>query len=79
MDPAPTQPVPGNMTVPPLHGWVEIVTLLGAVMAVAVAFFVIAAGWAAFSGRSEWQAWLDGRSGRRQEPRAESVRHEFHR
>ena len=75
----PTQPVPGNMTVPPLHGWVEIVALLGAVVAVAVAFLVIAAGWSAFSGRSEWQAWLDGRSGRRRDSRAEPVRQEIRR
>ena len=79
MAPAPTQPVPGNMTVPPMHGWVEIVALLGAVVAVAVAFFVIAAGWSAFSGRSEWQAWLDGRSDRRRDPRAEPLRQEFRR
>jgi hypothetical protein len=74
MAPAPTEPVPGNLTVPPLHGWVEIVALLGAVIAVAVAFLVIAAGWSAFSGRSEWQAWLEGRSGRRRDPHAELVR-----
>ena len=79
MPPAPPQPVPGNMTVPPLHGWVEIVALLGAVIAVAVAFLVIAAGWSAFSGRSEWQGWLDARSSRPEDPQAELVPHEFRR
>ncbi len=76
MAPDPTAPVPGNMTVPPLHGWLDIVALLGVVIAVAVAFLMIAAAWSAFSGRSEWQAWLDGRSHRRQVPQAELVRHE---
>jgi hypothetical protein len=65
------------MTVPPLHGWVELVALLVAVVTVAAAFLVIAAGWSAFSGRSEWQAWLDARSRRRRRTRA--VGSELHR
>jgi hypothetical protein len=50
------------MTVPPLFGWQEIITVLLVLIAAAVAFLVIAAAGAAASGRSEWQAWLDGRS-----------------
>jgi hypothetical protein len=50
------------MTVPPLFGWQEIITALLLVIAAAVAFLVIAAVGAAASGRSEWRAWLDGRS-----------------
>ena len=64
MPPAPTTPVPGNMTVPPLFGWWEILVLLMIVVAVAaVAFMFLGTGPAA-SGRSEWQAFLDGRSSR---------------
>ena len=64
MPPAPTAPVPGNLTVPPLFGWWEILVLLVVLVVVAaLAFLFLGAGPAA-SGRSEWQAFLDGRSSR---------------
>ena len=50
------------MTVPPLFGWEDILAVLGTVIAAAVAFLLIAAVCAAFTGRSEWQAFLAGRS-----------------
>ena len=56
------------MTVPPLFGWGEIVTILVLLVAVAVVFFVIASAGAPVSGRSEWQASLDARSSRRRTP-----------
>ncbi|GAA3168269.1 hypothetical protein GCM10010531_21380 [Blastococcus jejuensis] len=64
MDPAPTPPPPGNLTVPPLFGWEEIVTVLGIVIAGAAAFLVIAAIATAWTGRAEWRAYLDARSRR---------------
>lgn len=64
MDPAPTPPPPGNLTVPPLFGWEEIVTVLGVVIAGTAAFLVIAAIATAWTGRSEWRAYLDARSRR---------------
>jgi hypothetical protein len=63
-----TAPAPGNMTVPPLFGWGEILTVLVLVIAAAVAFLLVAAVLAAFTGRSEWQAFLAGRSRRRPGP-----------
>jgi len=57
-------PAPGSLTVPPLFGWEAILTGLLLLIAVAVAFLVIAAARAGASGRSEWQAWLDARSRR---------------
>jgi hypothetical protein len=52
------------MTVPPLFGWEAILTGLLLLVAVAVAFLVIAAARAGTSGRSEWQAELAARSRR---------------
>ncbi|WP_346618437.1 hypothetical protein [Blastococcus montanus] len=65
-DPAPA--LPGNLTVPPLAGWEDLLTAVLLVVAVAVAFVVVLAAGAAVSGRSEWQAWLDARSRRSPQP-----------
>ncbi len=63
-----TPPVPGNMTVPPLFGWEAIATVLVLVVAAAVTFLVVATTRAGAEERSEWQAWLDARSMRHQDP-----------
>jgi hypothetical protein len=68
MTPAPTPPLPGSMTVPPLFGWQEIVLVLGLLLVVAVAFFVASAAGRSASGRSEFQAMLAARSARFEEP-----------
>ncbi|WP_116451614.1 hypothetical protein [Blastococcus litoris] len=65
MAPVPTSPAPGSMTVPPLFGWETILVVLVAVVLVAVAFLLLGAARASGSERSEFQAWLDGRSGTR--------------
>ena len=57
-----TPPLPGSMTVPPLYGWENIVLLLVVLVVVAVAVGVLLSVGKAQTGRSEWQAWLDGRS-----------------
>ena len=62
MTPPTTAPEPGNMTVPPMFGWGNIAILLILVVMVAVAAFMVMAAGRADSGRSEWQAWLAGRS-----------------
>ena len=62
MPPAPPTPVPGNLTVPPLFGWWEILVLLVVVVAVAVLAFLFLGAGPADSGRSEWRAFLEGRS-----------------
>jgi hypothetical protein len=62
MTPVPTPPPPGSMTVPPLFGWDDVLLVLAlVVLAAVVAFAALAAG-KARAGRTEWQAWLDGRS-----------------
>jgi hypothetical protein len=62
MTPAMAAPEPGNMTVPPMFGWGNIAILLTlAVMVAGAAFLLMAAG-RADSGRSEFEAWLAGRS-----------------
>jgi hypothetical protein len=68
MAPAPTPPPPGSMTVPPLFGWGEILTVLVLLLVLVVAFLVVTAAAPASSRRSEWAAWLDGRSSRGQDP-----------
>jgi hypothetical protein len=62
MAPVATAPVPGNLTVPPLFGWQDIVVLMLLVIAAAVAFLVVGAGRAGRQERSDWQAFLDARS-----------------
>jgi hypothetical protein len=52
------------MTVPPLFGWEVILTVVALVVAVAVVFLLVLAAGPADTDRSEWQAWLDARSGR---------------
>ncbi|TQN42836.1 hypothetical protein FHU33_2245 [Blastococcus colisei] len=56
------------MTVPPLFGWEEIATVLVLLVALGVAFLVVATTRAGAAERSEWQAWLDARSSRGQDP-----------
>ena len=55
------------MTVPPLFGWEQILIAVALVVVVAVVALVVLAAGLATSGRSEWQAWLDGRSARRRD------------
>jgi hypothetical protein len=64
MAPVPTPPVPGNMTVPPMFGWQDILTVLVVTIVVGVAFLVVGAALASLSGRGEWRAFLDARSRR---------------
>ena len=53
------------MTVPPLFGWQEIAVLLVLLAVLGVAFLAVATLRAGSAERSEWQAWLDARSGPR--------------
>jgi hypothetical protein len=59
------------MTVPPWFGWEEILAALMLLVIVAVAAVVILVAAKAGSERSEWQAWLNGRSARRRNPAAD--------
>jgi hypothetical protein len=68
MAPVPTPPLPGSMTVPPWFGWDVLLAILVALVAVAVAFFIAAAVGTGADSRSEWQAGLDARSSRAQDP-----------
>jgi hypothetical protein len=63
MTAVPTPPPPGSMTVPPLFGWEAIVVVLVVVVVVAAGFLAVGALARGPHGRSEWEAWLDGRSG----------------
>jgi hypothetical protein len=62
MNPDPSPPMPGSMTVPPWFGWEAILIVLVLLVVVAVAFFVASAASPDVDGRSEWQAGLDARS-----------------
>lgn len=55
------------MTVPPLSGWEHVLIVLLLLIAVTVAYLVVAASTAHRSGRPEWQAELDARSSRRRD------------
>jgi hypothetical protein len=61
------------MTVPPLFGWEFIAVVLVLVVAVAVAFFVLAASGRNVSERAEMQAWLEARSNGRRSPVADPL------
>jgi hypothetical protein len=62
MVPVPAPPLPGSMTVPPLFGWQDILTVLAVLIALAVLFFLASAAGKSVDGRSEWQAGLEARS-----------------
>ena len=68
MAPATTPPRPGSMTVPLLFGWEFIVVVLLVLVALAVAFFLMAAAGRNVSERAELQALLDARSSGGREP-----------
>jgi hypothetical protein len=68
MAPVPTPPLPGSMTVPPLFGWEDILTVLSFLIGLAVLFFLASAAGRSVDGRSEWQAGLDARSRERRLP-----------
>jgi hypothetical protein len=53
------------MTVPPMFGWQDILTVLVVTILVGVVFLVVGAVLASLAGRGEWQAFLEGRSRRR--------------
>ena len=53
------------MTVPMLAGWENLMTVVVVVLVCAVLFVVALAAGSAVTGRGEWQAWLESRSGRR--------------
>jgi hypothetical protein len=68
MAPETTPPLPGSMTVPPLFGWQNILTVLTVLLVVAVVFFLASATGRSVDGRSEWQAALAARSRGRRPP-----------
>jgi hypothetical protein len=68
MTPAPTPPLPGSMTVPPLYGWEDILAALTVLVVLAVVFFLASAAGRSADSRSEWQAGLDARSRERRLP-----------
>jgi hypothetical protein len=56
------------MTVPPLFGWEDILTVLAVLIALAVLFFLASAAGRSVDSRSEWRAGLDARSRERRLP-----------
>ena len=64
MEPVRTPRPWGNMTVPPLFGWENILVLLLLLVVLVVTFFVLTAAGPADSERQEWQRFLDARSRR---------------
>jgi hypothetical protein len=73
MAPVPTPPLPGSMTVPPLFGWEDILTVLAVLIALAVVFFLASAAGRSADSRSEWQAGLQARSREHRHPDDGSV------
>ena len=58
----PIPPPPGSLTVPLWFGWGEVGLVLLLVLVVGLAAFAALAAGRGGSGRSEFDAWLDGRS-----------------
>lgn len=71
MSSVPTPHAPGNMTVPFLFGWGDILIVLVLLLVVVVVFLAVASAGRASSRRSEWEAWLDGRSSHARGPATE--------
>ncbi len=69
----PTPLPPGSMTVPPWFGWGEVALVVVLAVLVGLAAFATLAAGRGSSGRSEWQAWLDGRSTGRGAPAAQGT------
>ena len=65
MPAVPTPLPPGSMTVPPWFGWGEVALVVVLAVLLGVAAYVALAAGRAASGRSEFEAWLEGRSGPR--------------
>ncbi|WP_155858917.1 hypothetical protein [Candidatus Blastococcus massiliensis] len=55
-------PLPGSLTVPPLHGWVGLVVLLVLAVLVGVGFLVARSLSDDEIDAAEWQSWLEARS-----------------
>ncbi|SNS24508.1 hypothetical protein SAMN04488107_1866 [Geodermatophilus saharensis] len=64
MENVPSTPAPGDLTVPLLSGWEGVGAGLLLLAALAVMVLLLAAARPGAGNRSEWQAWLDARSGR---------------
>lgn len=60
--PSDSSPLPGSLTVPPLHGWVGLVVLLVLAVVVAVGFVIAESMSRSDSRSTEWESWLEGRS-----------------
>ena len=63
MPAVPTPLPPGSMTVPLWFGWGEVALVVVLAVLLGVAAFVALAAGRAASGRSEFEAWLESRSG----------------
>ncbi|WP_029432982.1 hypothetical protein [Blastococcus sp. URHD0036] len=61
-------PSPGDLTVPPWFGWETVAGVLLLVLVVLVGVALLAAARAGRADRSEWEALLQARSNRRQDP-----------
>jgi hypothetical protein len=68
MSPAPTAPLPGSMTVPPLFGWEHILIALVVIVGAGLLGLALLAAGRAGSERDEWQAFLTARSAQRRGP-----------
>jgi len=68
MEPDPSSLDPGSMTVPPLFGWEHIVVVLALMAVVGAAFLLHSVTRGSVHARSDWQSWLDARSGRQGYP-----------
>ena len=68
MGPDPAPLLPGSMTVPPWFGWGEVALVVALALLLGLAAFVALVAGRAPGSRSEWDAWLEGRSG----PRAQA-------
>lgn len=58
----PDSPLPGSLTVPPLHGWWGIVAVLVLAAVVGVGFLIAGTTSRSASRSGEWEEWLEGRS-----------------
>jgi len=72
MPPAPTAPLPGSMTVPPLFGWEHILIALVVIVGAGLVGLALLAAGRAGSERDEWQAFLAARSAPRRDQSADT-------
>ncbi|WP_157944130.1 hypothetical protein [Blastococcus atacamensis] len=67
MEPSPSAPLPGSMTVSPLFQWETVGLVVAVAVVVALVAAVLLVAGLGRDRRAEWEEWLASRSGARED------------